>query len=161
VAGKAVSGWQLSGITNFSKGLPVFIFENDDNSLLGTDNSGPMPIGIDTPNYSGGKIRYMDPRSAGHPYFDKAQFSPEPIGQLGSSRRSFFPGAGLNNFDVALLKDTSIIERLTLQLRAEFFNVFNHTQFANIDGNFNSATFGQATTAADPRIGQLALKLAF
>jgi len=161
VAGKLLNGWQLSGITNFSKGLPVFIFENDDNSLLGTDNSGPMPIGIDTPNYAGGAIHNLNPRSSGHPYFDKTQFSQEPIGQLGSSRRSFFAGAGLNNFDTALLKSTEITERIKLEFRAEFFNVFNHTQFANIDGNFNSSTFGEATTAGDPRIGQLALKLAF
>jgi len=161
LTGKFVNGWQLSGITNFSKGLPVFIFENDDHSLLGTDNSGPMPIGIDTPNYSGGKIHYENPRTVFNPYFDKTQFSAEPIGQLGTSRRSFFAGAGLNNFDMALSKETEIHEQLKLQFRAEFFNIFNHTQFANIDGNFNSATFGNATTANDPRIGQLALKLAF
>lgn len=159
--GKAVNGWALSGITQFSTGLPVFIFENDDHSLLGTDNSGPMPIGIDTPDYSGGAIHYENPRSAGHPYFDSSQFSAEPIGQLGTSRRSFFAGPGLNNFDTALLKNTNFGDRFTLQFRAEFFNIFNHTQFANVDGNYNSATFGQATTAADPRIGQLALKLMF
>lgn len=44
----------------------------------------------------------------------------------------------------------------------EFFNILNDTQFANVQGNFNATTsFGEVTTARDPRIGQLALKFAF
>jgi hypothetical protein len=63
---------------------------------------------------------------------------------------------------VALAKNTRFGERYNLEFRAEFFNLFNHTQFANVQGNFNATTsFGQVTTARDPRIGQLALKLAF
>ena len=159
-----VGGWQLSGITTFSTGIPVFIFENDDNSLLGTDNSGPIPLGIDTPNYSGGSIQKLNPRKPGNLYFNTSGFSAEPIGQLGTARRSFFQGPGRNNFNTALSKDTKFFDRYTLQFRAEFFNVFNHTQFQSLPqstGNFNSSEFGEAPAAADPRIGQLALKLQF
>jgi outer membrane receptor protein involved in Fe transport len=156
-----VDGWQLSGITTFSKGLPVYIFENDDNSLLGTDNSGPLPLGIDTPNYSGGSVQKLNARNPTHAFFDTSKFSAEPIGHLGTARRRFFQGSGINDFNTSLSKDTTFFDRYTLQFRAEFFNVFNHTQFSAVDGNFNSSTFGQATSAADPRIGQLALKLQF
>jgi hypothetical protein len=74
---------------------------------------------------------------------------------------------------MALLKDTAITESVNLQFRAEFFNVFNHTQFQNANGNISSGipnfvngvnkggTFGLVTSAADPRIGQLSLKLSF
>ncbi len=173
---KLVDGWQLSGITTFSTGIPVYIYENDDHSLLGTDNSGPLPLGIDTPNYSGGRVQTYDPRNVtvipagcGNPnaqtgalyYFNPCQFSPEPIGQLGTSRRRFFYGPGINNFNTALSKNTHLTERLNLEFRAEFFNVFNHTQFTSASGNFNSAQFGQATAAQAPRIGQLALKVRF
>ena len=41
---------------------------------------------------------------------------------------------------------------------AEFFNIFNHTQFNNPTGNFSSGTFGQVTSARPPRIGQLSAK---
>ena len=63
---------------------------------------------------------------------------------------------------MALLKDTKLTERLDLQFRAEFFNIFNHTQFQNVNGNISSSsTFGFAQTAADPRITQFSLKLNF
>ena len=158
---RLTGGWALSGITTFAKGLPVFIFENDDQSLLGTDNSGPMPLGIDTPNFSGGSVRTENPRKNGLYYFDTSKFTQEPIGQLGTSRRSFFNGPGENNFNMALLKDTQLSERYRLQFRAEFFNVFNHTQFSTVSGNFNSPTFGQAIAASSPRIGQFSLKMMF
>jgi len=46
-------------------------------------------------------------------------------------------------------------------LRGEFFNIFNHTQFNNPDGNFTSSLFGVVTSARDPRIGQVSAKFAW
>jgi len=62
---------------------------------------------------------------------------------------------------MALLKDVAVSERLKLQFRGEFFNIFNHAQFLNPSGNINSGSFGIVTSARDPRIGQLAVKLLF
>jgi hypothetical protein len=56
------------------------------------------------------------------------------------------------------LKDTHITESTMLELRAEFFNIFNHTQFNNPTGNFSSSNFGVVTSARDPRIGQFSMK---
>jgi hypothetical protein len=56
---------------------------------------------------------------------------------------------------------TRIKEKLDLEYRAEFFNAFNHAQFMTPQGNVNSSTFGDVTAARDPRIIQMALKLAF
>ena len=59
-------------------------------------------------------------------------------------------------------KETKLTERQTIQLRAEFFNLFNHTQFVNPDGNISDgATFGTVVRARDPRLIQFALKLVF
>src|SRR5262249_45207174 len=55
-------------------------------------------------------------------------------------------------------KDTAVREGMRLQFRAEFFNLFNHAQFNNPGGNFNSSLFGYVTSARDPRIGQMSLK---
>ena len=153
-------GWALSGITRFATGLPVTLIETDDNSLLGTQFTGPIPLGIDVPDYSGGSVHISDPRTS-TTYFNTSGFSPEPLGQLGNAHRRFFHGPGINNWDMALLKDTKLTESMNVEFRAEFFNIFNHAQFGVVDGNVNSPTFGQVKTALAPRIGQLSLKLNF
>ncbi len=93
----------------------------------------------------------------------------EPLGQIGDAMRRSFVGPGINNFNLALLKDTKIKDTKIkdtkeLQFRAEAFNVFNHAQFDNPSGNFNNPGqngFGHVTAARDPRIMQMALKLLF
>ena len=158
---RLTQGWRLVGITRFATGFPVSMYDNSDNSLLGTFGSGVGP-GLDTPDFTGGRVgRIHDPRS-GLPYFDTSLFSVETLGQLGNANRRFFHGPGLNNWDIALLKDIKLRERLTLQFRAEFFNAFNHAQFNNPDGQIGDySTFGLVTSARDPRIGQFALKAEF
>ena len=159
-ANRVTRGWAVSGITRFTTGLPVTLYETDDRSLLGTQFTGPIPLGIDLPNYAGGSVHISDPRKSGV-YFDNSGFSPEPIGQLGNARRRSFHGPGINNWDLALLKDTKLTESMNLQFRAEFFDVFNHAQFNAVDGNVNSPTFGKIKTALQPRIGQISMRLNF
>ena len=105
----------------------------------------------------------LDPRGPNHYAFDPASFAqPAQLGVIGNSPRTVCCGPGINNFDLALLKDTPVSERALLQFRAEFFNLFNHTQFVNPDGNISDgATFGTVVRARDPRLIQFALKLVF
>jgi len=67
----------------------------------------------------------------------------------------------LNNWDMALLKDTAIREGMNLEFRCELFNAFNHAQFQAPDGNIADSTFGFSNVANPPRIMQLSLKLLF
>jgi hypothetical protein len=97
----------------------------------------------------------------GKPYFTTSLFSNEQLGQFGNSRRRFFHGPGLNNWNIALLKNTKITESKELQLRLEGFNVFNHAQFQNPSGEINSSQFGVVTGARDPRILQIGAKFFF
>ena len=60
-----------------------------------------------------------------------------------------------------LHKETKVNERLGLEIRAEFFNTFNHAQFGNPKGNIDSGSFGNVTAARSPRIGEVAMKLTF
>lgn len=92
-------------------------------------------------------------------YFDTSCFQITPLGTFGNSGRNIIEIPGLNNWDVSLLKDTRISERVRLQFRAEFFNIFNHAQFNAPDTNANSAFAGQIRSARDARISQLGLKL--
>jgi len=156
-AKKVVGGWSLSGITNFATGLPISLSENDDNALIG---AGAVPV--DVPNYSGGGLILADtnPRD-NKAYFNTSLFSNEQLGVLGNSRRRFFHGPGLNNFNMALLKTTRITESKELQLRLEGFNVFNHAQFVNPGGEINSSSFGLVTQARSARILQIGAKFLF
>src|SRR5271157_380736 len=161
---RLTNGWELRGITRFSTGVPVDLIQGDDNSLLGTVNSGPQPLPVDTPNYSGGSLGITNPRKSPNlAYFNTAVFSKDTVlGTEGTANRRFFHGPGINNWDMALLKDTQLTERMKLQFRAEFFNIFNHAQFLTPSGNISSpSTFGVITNANPPRIGQLGLKLLF
>jgi hypothetical protein len=155
-------GWAVSGVTTFATGLPVTISENDDQSLTGTS--------ADLPDYAPGKLiinkdpRKLDPSGQRLPYFDTTLFTQEPLGQFGSSRRRFFHGPGVNNTDVALQRKFDFTESTYLQFRAEAFNLFNHAQFNGPTGNWNASGvggFGYVTSARDPRIMQVALKLYF
>jgi hypothetical protein len=166
-ANRVTKGWMLSGITRFTTGLPVTLLEIDDRSLLGTTSTGPNSNGIDEPNYKPGPLNISDPRKCINnpncaPYFNTSLFGLENLGQLGNAKRRFFYGPGINNFDMALLKDFHLAESKTFQFRFEFFNVFNHTQFNPPDGNINdTGLFGFVTSAAPARIGQVAIKFIF
>ena len=162
VAKKILGGWSLSGITTFATGLPVSLSENDDNALIGAN-----AVPVDVPNFAGGHVLAdTNPRDR-QPYFDFTLFSNEQLGQFGTSRRRFFHGPGLNNFDMALSKTTKITESKELQLRFEAFNIFNHAQFFNPNSEINDGapdqggTFGLVTSARDPRIMQVGAKFIF
>lgn len=157
---RLTKGWTLSGIVRFASGFPVTIYENDDRSLIGNTSVGPTGS-QDEPNYTGGHIlAQTDPRKGGT-YFNTSLFSQENLGQFGNAKRRFFSGPGINNWNLALAKNLRITESKSLELRAEFFNAFNHAQFLAPNGLINSSTFGQVTSAADPRIGQIAAKFNF
>ena len=153
VEGKLLSGWTLTGITRFTTGFPVVLTESDDASLCGCS-------GADVPNYNGQSIHFFNPRKTGQ-YFDIGPFTSETLGAPGDSNRRFFHGPGINNWDFSFHKTTPIREKAELEFRAEYFNVFNHTQFNGVAGDVLGSNFGQVTSAGAPRIGQVALKFSF
>jgi carboxypeptidase family protein len=167
---RLTNGWSISGITRFATGLPVTIVETDDQSLLGTSFGGPIVLPVDTPNLVA-PVKTLDPRKSACPgpclFFDPSSFNGSALGQEGNANRRFFHGPGVNNWDFALLKNTQLTERFSLQFRAELFNIWNHTQFLGPSGisNFNpvstTSTFGSVSAAVPSRIGQLSLKLNF
>ena len=81
----------------------------------------------------------------------------------GSFRRNSISGPGLINFDMSISKTTAITERLKLEIRGDFFNILNHTEFNNPDTNIldQGVGFGQILNSQDPRIIQLAARFSF
>lgn len=155
-ASRVLGGWSLSGITRFATGLPITLSENDDNALIGAN-----AVPVDVPNFSGGPVLADTNPRHGNAYFNTSLFSNEQLGQFGNSPRRFFHGPGLNNFDIALLKNTKITETKQLELRFEAFNAFNHAQFTNPTGEINSSQFGVVTNARAARIMQVGAKFLF
>ena len=159
VARKILGGWELSGITRFTSGLAIAINQSGDLSLCGCETLGTGAV--DLPNYNGQPIHFFNPRTSGFQYFSTDVFTAEQLGVPGNSNRRFFHGPGLNDWDMSLFKNIHFTERISMDIRAEFFNTFNHAQFNNPVGNFSASNFGQITSARDPRIGQVAAKIHF
>jgi hypothetical protein len=159
-------GWTVSGVTRYATGLPVTFQSFGDNALVQVQNNGVNSVSIDLPNYnpSLGTLNInRNPRN--NPLaFNTALFTPNALGTFGNSSRRFFYGPGIDNYDMALRKITTLTESASLELRLETFNTFNHAQFdgANsVDGNINDSTFGQILKSQPGRVSQLALKLSF
>jgi hypothetical protein len=164
-------GWTISGITHFSTGFPVTLLNYGDNSLLGAEPNGINNYGVDEPQYTPGPLDLNHNPRNGQSYFNTSLFgctsagcSLPPLGQPGNAKRRFFYGPGIDNYDMALLKNVALSESKALQFRFEGFNVFNHAQFygaASVDGNISSSSFGDVVSAAPPRLMQAAVKFVF
>jgi hypothetical protein len=154
---RLTQGWNFNGIVHFVGGLPVPLSQGGDYSLTGSPNT-------DLPDVVG-KVVLQDPRKPGpngsNTFFLPDAFATPPLGSFGNSSRQFFHGPGINNFDIGLEKRTAITESMGFQIRLEFFNIFNHAQFNNPDGDRRNDTFGRVSSARAPRIGQLSAKFYF
>ena len=165
--GKLLNGWTTSGIVTFQTGFPIRITSSDDNELYTSTffESAGEPIQLQNFNS-------WDPRQHDGFAFNPAIFTNDPnavnpqtgqilFGTVGNAQRTVCCGPGIANWDMTLTKDTKFGERWNTEFRAEFFNILNHTQFYNPDGNISDPTFGFVRGARDPRLIQFALKLSF
>jgi hypothetical protein len=163
MSGQIVNGWAISGITTFQTGFPIRITSSADNELMYSFDF-ELPGEPDQLK----PFKTQRPQSNGNYFFDPATFTedttidPSLFGRIGNAPRTICCGPRISNSDFALLKTFKISETQRIDFRAELFNIFNHTQFFNPDGNSSDgAQFGQVTQARDPRLVQFALKLFF
>lgn len=159
--------WNLSGITRFTSGMPVTLFNNDDTSLIGSMPNGINNNCVDTLDYTPGPLRVNHNPRNGRAAFNTSLLTipkTDALGHVGNARRRFFYGPGAENFDAALEKKFELSASRQLQFRIDAFNVFNHAQFFGpnaVQGNPDSAHFGQIVNAGDPRQMQLSARFAF
>jgi len=155
-------------------------------SVIGPNNQ-PQPLCVgdasmvgspstDMPNLVG-PVHVQNPRSTPGTwtYFNQSAFTPTACalvqnqasawvlagtdcGSFGTANRRFFHGPGFNNTDFGITKIIPVTESKSFEIRGEFFNVFNHTQFMNPSGDISSSNFGNVTNARAPRIGQVSAK---
>jgi hypothetical protein len=158
--GKLLNGWQVSGIYSYQRGFPVRITSGSDNELQGS-TSGFISPG--EPNLDPlRKFTTQDPRKTGGLVFDPTLFSNSvALGTIGNSPRTLCCNPPINNVDAGFYKDTQVSERMKIEFRTEVYNLFNHSQFFDTDGNIADSTFGQFLRTRDPRLLQFAVKLIF
>jgi hypothetical protein len=178
-AGKVANGWQLSAIITYQSGFPIRIEDQNDSELESSfffeDANTPQAT---TP------VSFANPKSTQQNYCGSGQpvtavylnscngsgtqiIQDSALGTFGNMPHSLCCGPGLSNTDFVIEKKTPINERWNTEFRAEFYNAWNHTQFANPDGNFTDGTppggtFGQVLKAREgPRVMQFGLKFLF
>ena len=154
---RITQGWSLSGITRFASGFPITLSQSGDVALTG--------FAFDFPNVAGPIVKH-NPRAdtLHHTYFDKSAFTTELPGIIGNAPARYFYGPGINDTDMGLKKNTKITESIAFVVGGEFFNIFNHANFANPGGSFSSSSFGQVTSVQaqfPARIGQVSAKIIF
>ena len=109
-ANRRTDGWEISGITHFSSGLPVTLVNLGDNSLLGSEPNGINNFGVDEPDYNGGPLNLNPNLRDGRKYFNTSAFGENALGTPGTAKRRFFHGPGIENYHMALLKSVRLTE---------------------------------------------------
>ena len=162
---EVLGGWMLSGSTQFQTGRPLTVTSGRSS---GTDSSG-VGNGTDRATFIGGDP-YGGNTCGSSPHcvtwLNSAVFQQPAPGTFGNAAKGALRGPNYWTWDMGLLKNFQVAERLNLQFRAEYFNVFNRVNLNDPSAStgiaaFNSSSFGQITGAGDPRIGQLAAKIIF
>ena len=163
VAEALLGGWQIQGVTTMFSGyhsttLTIGGYDNLNNG--GID----YPDALCDPSLGGGRTNGQKRAE----FFNTSCFGPPGGGTLGvpnfifgNASRHPIEGPGIHNWDLALQKDISIREEVSLRFVAEFFNSFNRANFDPPNTIFNTAQFGQIFGAADGRQIQFGLKLTF
>jgi hypothetical protein len=170
ITSKVVSGWGIDGVTTFQRGFPLKIAYGGGATALeglnlGVSNVRPSVLaGCNTHTQGSGLSGKLNQ------WFNTACFTAPPNYGFGTEPRvdASLRADGQENFDFAVFKKTTIAERVGLEFRTEFFNLFNHPQFGFPGQNFipgqtsAQSGFGVVTSQANnPRLIQFALKLVF
>ena len=146
--GEALGGWELSGIAQLQSGMPISI------GLTGGN------IGLATrPNVVAGQTS-NGPKTVSE-WFNTNAYAFPAYGSFGNSAEYSVRGPGIVNWDFSLFKRFQFGEHINYQLRGDAFNVLNHTSFYNVSYNLGAGDFGQVTSAHDPRILQVSMKIEF
>jgi len=178
-AGRALSGWQVAGITVAQTGQPFSVYGDFFGAPLRPNQVNPTQVNNNNPN---GAIDNAAPAGCGVNFpcagDSNSSFDIYSMGQFapGSLRRNTFYGPNLVNFDFSILKNTRLSEGKNVQFRVEFFNLLNRANFRqpfsqvgqvenntfdNTSSVVSNPFFGQILQAQSPRQIQFALKFAF
>jgi Carboxypeptidase regulatory-like domain/TonB dependent receptor len=160
---KIVGGWGIDGVTTFQKGFPLVFSNSAANytTLFGAGSRPNVVAGCNKSSRASGSAKLNE-------WFNTACFTSPADFTFGNEARvdPTLRSSGVNNFDFAVFKRTRFgpDEKLGLEFRTEFFNLFNRTQFAPPNTSVGSSNFGVVSSTypgTNPRLIQFGLKFAF
>jgi hypothetical protein len=148
-----VKDWTLAGILRAQSGVPVAVTQ-------ATNFNAFAGFGTQRPNRAANPQLARGARSPAR-WFNTDAFAVAPPFTLGSSSRNPVRGPGFRTLDLAVIRRIAIRGDRALELRGEVFNATNTAAFGNPNGVFGTPAFGTITSAGDPRVIQLAVKVHF
>ena len=151
--GVVAGGWRIAGIVTLQSGLPLAVTQiTNFNSFAGFGTQRPTCVAPPaTPEFQASVRQFLNPLA----------FSVTPQFSLGNCSRNPVRGPSFQDADLAMIKGTRLTERLSLDIRAEVFNLSNTPPLGAPNTTVGSSAFASITTAGDPRVVQLAVKLNF
>jgi hypothetical protein len=156
---RLAEGWSIAPIVNLQSGNPF-------SPIVPTADPNSLEV-FDRPNVVPGQALTL-PNPTPNQWLNKAAFVIAPAGTFGNAGRNILTAPGFEDIDFAISKNTAIKERVSLQFRAEAFNLFNHTNFGQPSNSITAANYGQilSTRATRGDLGssrqiQLGAKLIF
>jgi len=151
--GKLLNGWKLSAMVSLESGLPLAVTQiTNFNAFAG--------FGTQRPNRISNPDLPASQRSTAK-WFDTNAFVTAPIFTIGNSSRNPVRGPAYRNADIALIKQTKVSERTSVEFRAEAFNVTNTPPLGAPNVVLGNSAFGSINSAGDPRVIQFGLKVGF
>lgn len=169
VTDRIISGWALNGITQFQSGYPMWLIDGAGNYLTNSLGAGqlrpmynPNAAGCNANKNVSGSLSHLI--EAGQPTINTKCFSAPADYQLGNEPRADngLREDALDNWDLSLVKGTRITESTDVELRAEYFNLANRTQFGPPNNDVSGQGFGYISILANnPRLLQLSARLSF
>jgi Carboxypeptidase regulatory-like domain/TonB dependent receptor-like, beta-barrel len=165
--------WQLSGTLIAENGFPFTVYTSAAFQPVLT-NGVVTGLATGSGDYNGDGYNYDFPNTPSTGYsqptsrqaflaglFPASSFGIPQMGTEGNEQRNRYTGPGLLQWDSALMKNFSIVERVKLQLRFEFYNVINHPNLNGVVSDLSSASFGKSTSTLVPRYLQIGGKIQF
>ena len=149
-----LGGWQSNLIFTVQSGTPFTVGSGRDNNFDGVGGDFAVLTGTDWRLPSG---RSKAEKIAD--WFNTAAFTTSAVGTFGTGRRNQLRGPGRWDVNYSVFKNFNLTEQARLQFRGEFFNLFNHPNLGTPGTTVTSSTFGEITSASDPRIIQFGLKV--
>jgi hypothetical protein len=158
-----LSDWSMGAFETAQSGAPIAFGLSSDIALDGTNNPSKEHAQLQPGmTYANVGISHPNTNAFVNSFFNTAAFVPltqMTKGTIGNAGRNFMNGPALFNVDLTLSREFPIKERLRMQLRGEFFNLFNDKHFLPPNVIVGSGSFGQITSANPGRVVQVAAKL--
>jgi hypothetical protein len=153
IVGALVNDWTVTGVLTLQSGSPITVAQ-------ATNNNAFAGFGTQRHNLTGNPTLPAGDRDASR-WFNTSAFTAAPQFTIGTSSRNPVRGPAYRNLDIAVIRRVPLPARKALEVRGELFNVTNTPPLGPPNGVFGTAAFGTITSAGDPRVVQLAVKILF